>query len=159
MAPEVLTTLIGRLPKMQSPAFLPAIYSRHPVVDQVYPGVIQRVDNVHIESFSTTNILSWEDVKSLCVEGIVLSELSPAEMKVFNWYEDDDYTRSTVPVLIHNGEGIESINTDVYIWSAGNELLDLDSSWSYERFRSTKLDLFLDSTVRPCKMEIDRLGL
>jgi len=158
MAPEVLTTLIGRLPKMQSPAFLPAIYSRHPVVDQVYPGVIQRVDNLHIESFSNNNLSSWEDVKSLCVEGMVLSELSPAEMKLFSWYEDDDYTRTTVPVLINNGQGIEAINADVYIWSAGNELLDLDSSWSYEIFRSTKLDLYLESTVRPCKMEVDRLG-
>jgi hypothetical protein len=71
MSPEVLRTLLGRVPQMKSPAYLPQQYSRHPVIGQMYPGVIQ-CDGLKETSFSK----SWTDTQNSCVEGILLTGVS-----------------------------------------------------------------------------------
>lgn len=160
MAPEVLRALIDRVPDNRTPAFLPPGYSRHPVIGQVYPGVIAREDKMNnVLSDEESCILQhWNDIKSSCVSGILLSGLNDRELKVLDWFEDVDYTRTTMPVLIcKNDTMLEKINADVYIWSAGEALLSLDSQWDYGVFRDEKLTDYLKSTVVPCRRECDRL--
>jgi AIG2-like family. len=164
MAPEVLTTLIDRVPDNIAPAFLPPEYSRHPVIGQVYPGVTAaREDKVKQPTISSCEqenpyyLEIWNDVKSSCVSGVLLSGLNDRELKVLDWFEDVDYTRTTIPVLLDKDGILEKIDADVYIWSAGEELLNLDSPWDYNVFRAEQLTDYLKLTVVPCRMECDRL--
>lgn len=165
MAPEVLTTLIDRVPDNVTPAFLPPEYSRHPVIGQVYPGVIAaaREDKVKQPTISSCEqedrsfLQLWNDVKSSCVSGVLLSGLNDRELKVLDWFEDVDYTRTTIPVLLDKDGILEKIDADVYIWSAGEELLNLNSPWDYNVFRAEQLTDYLKLTVVPCRMECDRL--
>ena len=152
MSPEVLQTLIGRVPQMESPAYLPQGYTRHPVIGQVYPGVIR---DCNIEQSSP--LLIWTEIQNTCTEGILLRNLNPTEMQIFDWFEDLDYTKTNVPVYLQGQKDALTENTDVYIWSAGEEKLDLESSWSYEKFRQEKLNWFLEATVGPCRTAIDRI--
>jgi hypothetical protein len=154
MSTEVLRTLLGRVPQMKSPAYLPQQYSRHPVIGQMYPGVIQ-CDGLKETSFSK----SWTDIQNSCVEGILLTDVSLSEVKILDWYEDVDYRRCNVPVSIHNGKDIFKVDAEVYIWCAGESFLDLESSWSFEQFCSERLDWYLRATVGPCRKEIDRNDL
>ena len=78
-------------------------------------------------------------------------------MQIFDWFEDLDYTKTNVPVYLQGQKDALTENTDVYIWSAGEEKLDLESSWSYEKFRQEKLNWFLEATVGPCRTAIDRI--
>ena len=118
------------------------------------------------------------------VQGILLSGITPTELKIFDWFEDDDYERCSAPVSLrskngdknkntnknksddddgyHDGDdddydyvGVVVVNANVYIWSAGEQLLDLESSWSFDEFCTHKLDWYLESTVHPCKEEYD----
>jgi hypothetical protein len=52
MSPKVLNCLLGRVPNMISPAFLPKRYSRHPVIEEMFPAVINDNDPSHSESLS-----------------------------------------------------------------------------------------------------------
>eukprot|EP00557_Chaetoceros_sp_GSL56_P007385 CAMPEP_0176493894 /NCGR_PEP_ID=MMETSP0200_2-20121128/9789_1 /TAXON_ID=947934 /ORGANISM="Chaetoceros sp., Strain GSL56" /LENGTH=166 /DNA_ID=CAMNT_0017891581 /DNA_START=109 /DNA_END=605 /DNA_ORIENTATION=- len=149
MAPEVLTTLIDRVPDNHVPAFLPPEYSRHPVIGQVYPGVIARDDKIKNQQISSDDpcfLEKWNDIKSSCVSGVLLSGLNDRELKVLDWFEDVDYTRTTIPLLICKDDILEKIDADVYIWSAGEELLSLDSHWDYDVFLTEKLSDYLKST-------------
>lgn len=163
MAPEVMKILLDRVPANHSPAFLPPQYSRHPVIGKVYPGVVIRQDKIKGTKYSDGEPLhEWsDDIEASCVKGVLLSGLSDHDLKVFDWFEDFEYTRTRVPVIVNKqnphsmGERIEA---DVYIWSAGEELLELESEWNYDVFRARELDAYLKHTVIPCRMEIDRLG-
>jgi hypothetical protein len=152
---------------MTSPAYLlqpkqqQQQFSRHPVVGQVYPGVID-CDNDCDEDSGRRNLQQKEDKHSKqyyhheVVEGILLSGITANELQGFDWFEDDDYNRCTVPVSL----GSNTIfNAEIYLWSAGNHLLDLESSWDFDDFCTNKLDWYINTTVRPFKEEIDRMGI
>ena len=152
MSPEVLQALIGRVPAMCKPAFLPK-YTRHPVKGVCYPGIIP---------VSTENDVSKDgDASSdqIGVEGILLTGLSQEELDKFDWFEAEDYTRSVKQISVtkildkpkENGENTitQMVDANVYIWCCDKELLDLKRDWNYDKFRQTKLDWYLKSTVRP----------
>jgi hypothetical protein len=157
-------TLLSRVPEMHTPAFLPSHFSRYPVIGQVYPGVISRgnteidQDLINYEG-RPLHELNDEGVMKASVSGILLSGLNTNELKVLDWFEDVDYTRTKIPVYVHVENSLEKVEADVYVWSAGDHLLDLDSTWDYDNFCTEKLDDYLKCIVAPCRMEIDRLGL
>lgn len=172
MAPAVTRTLLRRLPVhcpaiLQPPA-LPALslplqpvsysFRRHPVKSQVFPGLILVRDG---DTHTHTN-----------VHGILYYDLSVTEMQILDWYEgvgsgDDAYTRKDCHVLVQERqqqEAVVQVVTQVYVWNdndavADDTLLHMDRDWSYERFRDHDLECFLEHTVRPCREELDRLGL
>ena len=165
MAPEVLRSLLGRIPEMDPrPAFLPPNYSRHPVKGRVFPGVIKQNPKS-----KKSRIADSEQER---VKGILLTDITPEEMKIFDWFEDVAYDRCTVQVQLQpsaGGEGVDangdttnddteadSIDADMYLWNTGDELLDLQSSWSFEEFSTQNLEWYLRSTVGPCKEEYDK---
>lgn len=152
MSQEVLQTLLGRIPEMDPrSAFLPPEYSRHPVKGRVFPGVIE----------AKANYNNTERVK-----GILLSGITPKELEIFDWFEDVAYERCTVNVELQQQASSEdssssssvddTIDADLYLWKAGDHLLDLESSWSFEDFCTHKLPWYLRSTVQPCRDEYDR---
>ncbi len=137
---DVLRTLLGRVPEIDPrPAFLPRQYSRHPVKGRVFPGVI---DNPTKDNER--------------VQGILLSGITPEELEIFDWFEDVEYDRIKVDVLLgSDDDNSETIDADLYLWTDGDHLLDLESSWSFEDFCTQNLPWYLRSTVRPCKEEYE----
>lgn len=154
MSPEVLQTLLGRVPNNISPAFLPPSYSRHPVIGQVYPGVISSGSDSILSKLTTV------ELEEKCVKGMILMDLDEVEMKIFDWFEDIDYDRQMLPIYAFGRQGDTIIvNANVYVWIAGTSKLDLTRSWNYQNFQETKLDWYLQATVYPCRKNIEDLGI
>jgi gamma-glutamylcyclotransferase (GGCT)/AIG2-like uncharacterized protein YtfP len=135
MAPQVLKVLLSRVPDMLVPAVLPN-YRRHPVKDNVFPGIIPCS-------------------RGSATKGLLLQGLSENELKILDWFEGDEYVRREVKVMCD----LIPHETQCYIWS--NPVTDLDHGreWDYDDFLETKLDWYLKSTVRPCRLQLDQLGM
>jgi hypothetical protein len=188
MAPAVTRILLRRLP-VHSPAILVQpltalslqpvqpgdggnySFRRHPVKSQVFPGLI-KVRGVDSNS-ATGNAANAASATATHndIHGILYYDLSLTEMQVLDWYEgvgDDEYTRTDCHVLLvqpqpqqqqETGEQVQ-VATQVYVWNhADDTQLHMDRDWSYEQFRDHSLELFLKNTVRPCREELDRLGM
>ena len=142
MAPQVIETLIGRVP-----AFCQARltgYIRHPVRTRMYPGMIASSDS-----------------RSSCL-GILYTGLTPPELKRLDWFEDTDYTRRKVSVILLETDGDQKKDppasdypTEAYVWTNPLSELDLSQEWSFEKFRDENLQDYLARTVRPCRRELD----
>lgn len=178
MSPEVLQTLLGRVPAMIQPAFLPN-HTRHPVRDQVFPGVIPSSTSSTSSVSTDHQSQDYGNNDEFCsdggVKGILLRGLTQEEMKVLDWFEDEEYQRRNVLVRAPKQErnttladatslslpsgGLESILTQAYIWTNPTSELDVTRDWSFELFRKTKLLWYLQHTVRPCREELNRLGI
>jgi Gamma-glutamyl cyclotransferase, AIG2-like len=203
MAPEVVQTLIGRLPKQQ-PARLFG-YRRHPVKSHVFPGLIAVAPTsaglaAAVTDDSNANSGSNSKISSSCngidsfpvasttekyggttavTEGILYSGLTEEEMERFDFFEGSGYTKRMCRVELMAGAAAGAAEMDrgeseedggkdtpspiqttttalVYLWSNPVSELDVDQVWDYERFYKTKLEWYLDSTVRPCREEIDQ---
>jgi gamma-glutamylcyclotransferase (GGCT)/AIG2-like uncharacterized protein YtfP len=171
-APEVLHTLVGRLPP-GTPARLPG-YTRHPVVGHVYPGIVPTTTRTLA---STVVSVRPESV----VPGILYSQLTASQLQILDWFEDRDYTRTDVVVKVVSRKEEEcappadqpppplavevvdevvdvDVATQVYVWTNPVEELDLRGPWDYERFRRECLADYLRQTVQPCRLEMERLG-
>lgn len=147
MSPDVLRELVGRVPAMIPKAIL-RDHSRHPVRGRVYPGVVPS--------------------PSATVQGVLLLDITPLEMKCLDWFEEEgvDYARANVECIIpaetnapndRKGDaGERTITTNAYIWSLGSDKLDLSCDWDYNKFVEEHLEWYLKSTVRPCRQEIER---
>lgn len=136
MAPEVMTTLIGRLP-LHQPAYLSG-FRRHPVIGHAFPGLIPSAT----EGDAIT-------------KGVLYSELTDSELKRLDWFEDEEYTRTDVQVRLDAGD--KFVSTQVYVWSNSLSELDTTRLWEYEDFRKDALQNYLLLTVKPCREELDRL--
>jgi hypothetical protein len=157
MSPEVLQTLIGRVPTICKRAYLPN-FSRHPVKGYVFPGIIAVKQTLN--KLAPGDAIFREEQKA--VEGLLLTGLSKEEMGVFDWFEGDEYTRSVMQVSIPSLTGSDTtskdasekyyvIDANVYVWCAGDEMLELDEAWNYDNFKSVHLESYLENTVGPCK--------
>lgn len=186
MSKPVLETLIGRVPKMIEPAYLPG-HLRYPVRKLVFPGVIPAVE-AHQKISYTPKPVSHRfglpqhlesSMGSTYVEGVLLMDLTPEEVQVFDWYEDTAYMRSIVSVWIpsNTGEGCgllpsleptldstsksswERKETNIYLWANPLSELDQDQDWDYDYFLQNNLDWYLENTVRPCRSQLDSLNI
>ncbi|GAX19648.1 hypothetical protein FisN_19Hu230 [Fistulifera solaris] len=133
MAPPVIQTLLGRVPP-HGTALLPH-YRRHPVRNQVYPGMIFE--------------------KGAMTQGILYYGLTPKEIARLDWFEDVEYTRRPVIVTMDAKETA----TETYVWTNPLSELQLDAEWSIEDFSQTHLTRFLEQTVQPCCIRLEREGL
>jgi hypothetical protein len=158
MNPQVVSILLGR---SWSPAEEAAIrparlygYSRHPVRQHVFPATIPST------------------VSTAYVEGLLLpATMSKMEVIIFDCFESDEYNRVPVDVTIvkHGGDDHNDLDSSsspvtvkaqVYLWR--DDLisqLELDQQWSYESFCQEHLDWYLKNTVRPCRAEVEQLGM
>lgn len=93
------------------------------------------------------------------VDGLLIEDLNPKELELFDWFEGAEYTRTIVEVTTNkNDEKLVEVFT--YIWKP--ELMDmllLDQEWSLEKFCTENLEWYLKNTVRPCREEMESLGM
>lgn len=134
MSPQVLQVLLGRVPDIKTARL--KNHSRHPVANQVFPGMI-------VSSSSSGDAV---------VEGRILMDVTALELDVLDWFEGNEYQRIQVDM-----EQKEKIQT--YLWSNPLDELLLDRPWDYNEFCKTHLEWYLSSTVRPCRRELDKLGV
>lgn len=182
MSPDVLRELLGRIPCMRPNAVL-SNHIRHPVLGRVYPGVVPAPppppaggppdDDAGGGRMRTTTINN-------SVEGILLLGITPLEMRYLDWFEEEgvDYIRMNVQVTVlpllrsfneSNGQpnennndgkncsdGVEIIDTNAYIWSLGSSKLDSSCDWDYGMFLRKHLDWYLETTVKPCRIAMEK---
>ena len=132
MAPEVIETLLGRVPPMTSARL--TNYVRHPVKQQVFPGLIAKQNHI------TT--------------GYLVQNLQDSELIRLDWFEDKEYKR--LDCVVETLEDGKSYRTQVYLWNNPLEELDISQEWDYEHFRGNNLQWYLTNTVEPCRTELDR---
>jgi hypothetical protein len=180
MSPDVLRELLGRIPAML-PGVTLSNHSRHPVHGRVYPGVIPtpppllpagRSDDIAIvDNMPTTS----------SVEGILLLDITPLELRRLDWFEEEgvDYTRTNVRVAVSSSSRTSShedgskpnennadddggntnsdnVGTQAYLWSLGTSRLDLSRDWDYDAFLRNHLDNYLETTVGPCRIAMEK---
>lgn len=163
MSPSVVKGLIGRVPDNSPSSSTTARlwgYARHPVKQKVYPAIIPA-------SSSNSSRQSF-------VDGMIWQGLTDSELKAFDWFEDDDYERTRVPVELLLKICTEStskdkdtnsqtsriiVKMDAYIWANPSSELEVDQEWSFDAFCREHLDWYLTHTVGPCREELDRLAL
>jgi gamma-glutamylcyclotransferase (GGCT)/AIG2-like uncharacterized protein YtfP len=138
MSPRVVSTLLGRPILSEFPPATLSGHSRHPVRDQVFPGTIPNVNGE--------------------VQGRLLENMSPLDINFLDWFEGNEYDRKMAKVVCT--ESGTSMDAQVYIWR--RELigeLKLDEGWNHEAFCKENLEWYLENTVRPCRQEMERLGI
>ena len=150
MSPQVLSTLLGRsLRDDEEKAILPARlfgHARHCVKNHVFPATIPA---------------SKDD----CVDGLLLPPtLSPTEVNLLDYFEGEEYLRVTVPVQVKNNSDKTStefttVDAQAYLWRDDLVSQLVFQPWSYEDFVSNHLEWYLQHTVRPCRQEMERLGM
>lgn len=141
MAPEVVQTLLRRMPsKIQDPAFIHG-FTRHPVRGCAFPGLVRSL------------------TPSSRVEGLLFEDLTVKDMEILDWFEDEAYEKIVVDVHVQGDNSVVGsvVQALVYLWSHPLEELDVDSSWCYRTFREQKLSSYIDDTVQPCRDELDDL--
>lgn len=139
LAPEVIQTLIGRVPP-STPAVLLGSFRRHPVKNFVFPGLVRA---------------SKGDAQR--VQGILYRDLSVNEMERLDFFEGDEYEKIECEVEKLNENNNERFATQVYLWTNPINELDLTQQWSYERFYGKNLQTYLERVVRPCREELDAI--
>lgn len=131
MAEEVVQTLLGRVPA-RCPAVI-SDYRRYAIINRQYPAIIPAPGSV--------------------VRGKVMFDLSPAEMKLLDLFEDEEYTREVVSAQPGEGQELPAgeegptgrlpIDASVYVW--GDRLgKTLKGEWDYEAWRAQYLNSYVD---------------
>jgi hypothetical protein len=180
MSEQVLEILIGRVPKMIKPCYLPG-YRRFPVRNFVFPGVIpceQAMETISYFPKAVNRNLQLPpqlETNTEYVEGVLLTDLSSTEMQVFDWYEDTAYLRSVVSVwapcpykrydqIGNPSPGASSVlwekcDANIYLWANPLTELEMDNDWDNAYFLQNKLQWYLENTVIPCRKQLNALGI
>ena len=157
LSPRVVEVLLGRQhhdPSSQQQRAMVQGFQRHAVKDVFYPAMIP--SNNRNGQYDTV------------VEGCLLSDLSPQDRTLLDWFEGDEYEATPVEAtLLNNHQGEEkeeprTIKTECYIWKPQfyNQLIPLSQKvWSFEEFQAEHLQEYLETTVRPCRQEMEQLGM
>ena len=146
MNPQVVQVLLGRTLTLDSfPAARLSGYCRYPVKNYVFPGMVEHPDP---DKF---------------VMGCLLENLSPLDVKLFDWFEGNEYSRKLVKVSRIGGKDDDDTDVEAhaYIWKEEllNELERDGDEWDYETFCKQNLDWYLTNVVRPCRKETEDLGM
>lgn len=138
-------------------------YSRHPVRDNVFPAMIPSEWVSTVPGAASTSSSSTDFVSGWLLEG-----LNPTEEAILDWFEEE-YTGEIVdvqptsstnssPTRITPSQTV--IKAKAYIWKREElDHLKLDQEWSYQVFCDESLDSYLEETVRPCRLELELLGM
>jgi len=178
MSPDVLRELLGRVPCTRPNAVL-SNHIRHPVLGRVYPGVVPAPPTAGRPPDDDSGGMPTTTTINYSVEGILLLDITPLEMRCLDWFEEEgvDYVRSNVQVTVpllrsfnendgqsnennNDGEnysnGVEIRDTNAYIWSLGSSKLDSSCDWDYGMFLRKHLDWYLETTVKPCRIAMEK---
>ena len=146
-SPQVLQVLLGRTPAL-SPARLQG-HARYSVRHVLYPATIPTPHQPHQQ-----------------VDGFLLQDLTRQEEKLLDWFEGDEYSRVLVQVHCETKSTTMTSNTStitsaqVYLWKDHlMDKLDLDRPWCLDTFQKQHVETYLETTVRPCRLEMEQLGM
>jgi hypothetical protein len=97
-------------------------------------------------------------------EGLMLLGISCEELQILDWFEGDEYSRQSVTVTVQCNNPGEQTQTQTqmvqsYIWNNSLDELDLEKEWDYQQFCETTLEWYIANTVRPCRLEMNKLGI
>lgn len=124
MFDEVLQALINRSPRKSSAVIRG--YRRYCIRDQVFPGTVAATDSQ--------------------VQGVVLFDISPQELEIFDEFEGEEYDKVSVqPELDEGAEAGLVGECSVYLWRHDLRGL-LYGEWDPEGFR----ERYLQSYVAMC---------
>ncbi|KAG6408219.1 hypothetical protein SASPL_131223 [Salvia splendens] len=121
LADDVVRALLGRVPS-SSPAVLPN-HQRFSIKERVYPAIIP-----------------VEDKK---VDGRVLLGITPPELHILDEFEDFEYERETVDVIVK--DGMEKLIAYTYVWENKTDP-NLYGTWDFEEWKVLHMDGFLKMT-------------
>ncbi|KFK32638.1 hypothetical protein AALP_AA6G269300 [Arabis alpina] len=121
MADDVVHLLLNRLPSTAS-AILPDFH-RFSIKGRVYPAILPaHADKVH---------------------GKVLYGITDDELYILDEFEDIEYQRENVQVLLT--DSLEKLQTKTYVW-ANKDDPDLYGSWDFEEWKQLHMEGFLKMT-------------
>ncbi|KAL1207125.1 AIG2-like protein D [Cardamine amara subsp. amara] len=121
MADDVVRLLIDRIPQTSS-AILPDFH-RFSIKGRVYPAILPAV--------------------SKKVSGKVLFGITDRELQILDEFEDTEYVRNNVQVLLTDSS--EKLQTKTYIWANKNDP-DLYGTWEFEEWKQLHMEGFLKMT-------------
>ena len=156
MADEVLTALLGRVPKHR-----PATLTGYLRVGKKGAEQIQGVCSTHrglVAASYPAAVQSGKDEH--CIEGILLERLRPQELRCLDHYEDPTYRQTPVTVTAPSGFGAsETVSSLIYAWpstATAAKSLDVNRGWSYTEFRAHHMALFIENVVKPCRVSFEK---
>ncbi|AEC07569.1 AIG2-like (avirulence induced gene) family protein [Arabidopsis thaliana] len=120
MADDVVRLLLNRIPQTAS-ATLPDLFS---IKGRVYPAIIP--------------------AKSDKVSGKVLFGITDDELNVLDEFEDVEYERENVQVLLTDSSD-EKLQTKTYVWAKKDDP-DLYGTWDFEEWKQLHMEGFLKMT-------------
>lgn len=121
LADEVVEVLLKRVPP-SSPAILNG-YHRFSIKGRVYPAILS--------------------VESKKVTGKVLLGITDLELDVLDTFEDVEYKRSTVEILL---DSLEKLLADTYVWGNKDDP-NLYGNWDFEEWKQLHMKDFLTMTM------------
>ncbi|KAH6790956.1 AIG2-like induced family protein [Perilla frutescens var. frutescens] len=121
LADDVVRALLGRVPS-SSPAVLPH-HKRFSIKGRVYPAIVP-----------------VEDKK---VVGKVLLGITPPELHILDEFEDVEYERATVDVLVKDDS--EKLEAYTYVWENKTDP-NLYGEWDFEEWKVLHMEDFLKMT-------------
>jgi hypothetical protein len=150
----------------------------------VFPAVIETTEQ-HQQStpLETADVVHDESSlpipSSSSVGGLLLPStmLTPKDMTLLDYFESEEYIRKVVQVSLTkiendtddtehgedvttDGDGNDIVQAHAYIWRPDLiSRLELDQEWSFENFQSQHLEWYLNNVVRPCRSEMEQLGM
>ncbi|XP_051119265.1 AIG2-like protein D [Andrographis paniculata] len=122
LSDDVVRALLSRVPP-SSPALLPH-HQRFSIKGRVYPAIIPVQDNK--------------------VSGRVLHGITPPEIHILDEFEDVEYERTAVDVLLKDGS--EKVQAHAYIWMNKDDP-DLHGEWDFEQWKVLHMEGFLKMTT------------
>ena len=142
-SPQVVEVLLGRsIPAIHMPRARLQGYARCPVRNCVFPGTIPTPDQPNNH-----------------VDGFLLENLSSVECELLDYFEGDEYDKRIVQVR-RDDNPETTVPAELYVWKSHLiEELERDRQWTYEMFCKNHLDWYLENTVRPCRKEMEQLGM
>ncbi len=142
-SPQVLQVLLGRTTTVP---LLPARlwgHARYPVQNVRYPGTIPTPHQPENH-----------------VDGFLLEVLTLTEGQLLDWFEGDEYDRVMVQVEVLNPDANTTRTAEVYLWKEHlMERLEMNRRWCLQTFQQEHLELYLETTVRPCRVEMEQRGM
>jgi gamma-glutamylcyclotransferase (GGCT)/AIG2-like uncharacterized protein YtfP len=175
MAPAVVETLIQR-PIPGRPAALVSTsesgrgehheyeYSRHPVLGQAYPGLVDWTTQPSLvkrsSSDGTPGSTNW-------IRGLLYCDLTEEEMEQLDYFEGDQYEKELCNVQLVTGSNMGELAVDsrsdisncsgvtiqatVYVWTNPVSELDVAQDWSFDHFVQNHLSDYVLTNVQPCR--------
>ncbi|XP_075506050.1 AIG2-like protein D [Primulina tabacum] len=119
---DVVSALLSRVPPSH-PAILPN-YHRFSIKERVYPAIIP--------------------VENKKVVGKVLIGITPPELYILDTFEDAEYERKTVDVLLNDSS--EKLQVETYVWQNKTDP-NLYGEWDFEEWKQLHLKDFLKMTT------------